>query len=299
MLKFISVILVPVLMATSAHLIAAENIIEDQGVGLTYEELAYQVSQWTPQMQDVAANDMGDRLELLNKSLLNKKLAARASAVLGGLDSNALLEYQAGLESYQRNFVLRQFADGIVVPDVSALAQERYETQREKYALVNERRLSSHILFVSPPGQPRDEITAKAQKVLDELRAGADFQAMVAEYSDEPGAAEKKGKFDRWIELGESGVSPPYTGGVFEIENVGEYSELVGTQFGVHIIRLDGIQEAYFKPFDEVKDKIVEDLESEYKQLAMKDYLSKLQLSDKAYIDGDAMDKLFAPYQRK
>ncbi len=71
------------------------------------------------------------------------------------------------------------------------------------------------------------------------------------------------------------------------------------TQFGVHIIRLDGIQEAYFKTFDEVQAQIVADLESEYRQLAMKDYLVSLQLSDQAYIDGDAMDKLFEPYVRK
>lgn len=291
------VIVAALVFATQA--LAEEYVLEDQGVGLAYGELEYQVKQWTPQMRDVAANDMGDRLELLNKALLNKKIAMQADGLAGSLEGDAYWEYQAGLEAYKRNFVLKKLNLDLEVPDMSALAAERYETEKEKYALVKERRNSSHILFAAAPGAPRDDILAKAQQVLDELRAGADFEAYVVQYSEEPGAAQKKGKFDRWIALGEKGVSPPYVGGVFEIPNVGEYSELVQTQFGVHIIRLDGIQEAYFKTFDEVKAQIVADLETEYRQLAMKDYLVSLQLTDKAYINGDAMDKLFEPYVRQ
>lgn len=300
MSKFILSVLAPIILLTFSTLVAAEkNIVEDQGIGLTYEELEFYVGKWTDQMRDVAANDMGDRFELLNKSLLNKKVAAEADGLVEKLSGDAYWEYQMGLEAYQRNFVLRQFSSSLEVPDVSALAAERYETEKEKYALVKERRISSHILFMAEPGVPREEIQVKAQGVLDELRAGADFEEMVVKYSEEPGAAEKKGKFDRWIALGEKGVSPPYTGGVFEIENVGEYSELVGTQFGVHIIRLDGIQEAYFRGYEEVKPAIVADLENEYRKLAMKDYLEKFHFSEDAYIDGDAVDKLFAPYVRK
>ena len=45
--------------------------------------------------------------------------------------------------------------------------------------------------------------------------------------------------------------------------------------------------------------KSVADLETEFKQLAMKDYLARFQITDEAFIDGDAMDKLFAPYLRR
>ena len=51
----------------------AENVIEDEGVGMTREELEFVVGRWTPQMQKAAAVDRGDRLELLNLMMINKK----------------------------------------------------------------------------------------------------------------------------------------------------------------------------------------------------------------------------------
>ena len=83
---------------------------------------------------------------------------------------------------------------------------------------------------------------------------------------------------------------------IFTIENVGDYTDLVTTQFGLHIIRLDGIQEKGYKTFEEVESTIVEELESEYVQLAMKDYLSQFHISDDAVIDNEAIDRILEPY---
>ncbi len=83
---------------------------------------------------------------------------------------------------------------------------------------------------------------------------------------------------------------------MFTIENVGDYADLVTTQFGLHIIRLDGIQEKGYKTFEEVESTIVEKLESEYVQLAMKDYLTQFHISDDAVIDNEAIDRILEPY---
>ena len=42
---------------------------------------------------------------------------------------------------------------------------------------------------------------------------------------------------------------------------------------------------------------IVKDLENEYRQLALKEYVAQFDITDKAYINGEAMEKLFAPYR--
>lgn len=275
----------------------AQNVVEHGEVGLTYEELERIVKQWTPQMQKSAAEDFGDRLELLNVALTNKKIAQETEKLSPDIDPDVYWEYVFKLQSLKRQFIIDQFVKSIEVPDMTALSRELYETQKEEYAGVAERRTSSHILFACPPGEcSRAETKAQAQIVLDELRAGADFEEMVEKYSGDPGSKAKGGKFDKWMFLGEVGVTPPYSGGLFEIEEIGEYSDLVSTQFGIHIIRLDGIEKAYFKPYAEVKDKIIADLEMEYRKLAVKAWLETFQIGDDAYIDGAAMEKLFAPY---
>ena len=248
-------------------------------------------------MRDVAINDEGDRLELLNLMLANKKVALEADKVVERRPELEQ-EYRYEIESYQRDFVLRQYRDAIEYPDFTELAKERYTLQRDKYALVPETRTSSHILFSAPPGTPREGILEEAAVILKDLRAGADFNEMVAKHSGEPRAAERNGKFDRWLKFGEIGVSPPYTEGLFQIEDVGDYSELVQTEFGVHIIRLDGIKEKSYKPFEDVQAAIIDEMKAEYTRLEMKDFVTRFNMGEDVFIDMEAVKDILAPYAK-
>lgn len=283
----------------STHLAAEDQVVaEDGGVQLTRSELAYRVEQWTSQMRDVALQDEGDRIELINMVMVNKKVAAKADEVMAE-NPELARDFEAQIEAYRRDFVLRTYRDNLELPDFDELARERYKTEKDEYALIPERRTSSQILISSPPGVPRDDALAEAESVLQELRNGADFQEMVAEHSDEPNAAAKKGKFDRWIKYGEMDVTPRYSEGLFSIEAIGEYSEPVQSEFGVHIIRLDGIEEQSYKSYDEVKDAIIADLTEEYTKLAMKEFVGQFNLTDDAMVDDEAVKDVLAPYAPK
>ncbi len=270
-------------------------VVKDGATTLSLEELSDTVTRWTPQMRRAAIQDEGDRLELINLALANKKLAEEADNYILENPQHKT-EYRNGLLAYQRDFMLRKISESIDFPDFTELVKEQYTVNKDKYALIPERRISSHILFSSPPGRDRGELTVEAQAVLDELRGGADFLEMVALHSDEPNAVQKKGKFNRWVEYGEKGVSPRYSEGVFSIENVGEYSELVNSEFGIHIIRLDGIQEKSYKTFEEVKAGMIKEMEDEYRRLAMKDYISQFQMTDEVIIDQQALEAILEPY---
>ncbi|QFU76700.1 hypothetical protein EY643_14135 [Halioglobus maricola] len=272
--------------------------LQDGDTVITEQELAYLVSTWTPQMRTVATEDEGDRLELLNLMMANKRIAAEAD-VVADEDSALYYEYLHALEGFKRDFVLRNYRKNLEIPDFSDLAREQYAVKRDKYALVPETRLSSHILFERKPGldaESRAKIMAEAQEVLDQLRAGADFNEMVTLHSDEPGAVERNGKFDRWVKFGDTSVTPPYTEGLFTLESVGDYSEIVQSQFGLHIIRLDGIKEKSYKPFEEVAGQIVTDLQNEYIKLSMKDYVTKYNFDDNVVIDDEVVSRVLAPY---
>jgi peptidyl-prolyl cis-trans isomerase C len=275
----------------------AQNIIEDGGVGISEPELQQIVARWTPQMRQAAADDNGDRLELLNIALGAKKIASEADKLTPESDGESYWNYVLLMRGTKQKFVLNNFMETLDIPDMSELALERYTTQKDKYAKVPESRYSSHILFQCLQGCLRFEVRQKAQVVLDELRGGADFVALVHKYSDDKGTQEKDGVFTRWIALGDTSVTPPYSGALFEIESIGEYSELVDSPFGVHIIRLDGIRETHYLPFAEVKERIVTELQNDYKKLSAKAFNARFIITDEAMIDGAAMDKIFEPYK--
>ncbi len=278
---------------------AGEPVVKDGGVGIGRAELEQIISRWSAEMRDAAANDYGDRLELLNMALMNKKLAAMADDMTPAEHGEAYWKLHFQLQGRKRQAAIDQFLGSIEVPDMTELARERYTTEKDRFARVPEQRLTSHILFLCPAGKcDRGELRPKAAEVLEQLRAGADFEALVAEHSQDPGSKAKGGRYDTWFSLGGKGVEPRYTGGAFDIEQIGGYSGLVETQFGIHIIRLDDIREAHYKTYDEVRDTIVATLTQEFRKLAVQEFEASLAISDDAYINGPVVDELLAPYKK-
>ena len=288
----IRVLLLCLVISHSAH---AQIVVEDDGVSVSRGELEYIVSNWPSQMQRAAANDEGDRFELLNKVIMLEKMAAAADNL--SPETEAYWQLLNKVLIVKRDFILDNFTTKLKIPDMSALAAERYETQKRKYAFVSEKRMSSHILFVCAPPCSAEDVSAEAQGVLDELEAGADFSDMVQAHSDDQSTAAKAGKVDRWITNGEREVPPRYSKALFQIESEGGYSELVGTKFGIHIIRYDGTEEERFLTYKEAKPLIVADLTAEYRKLSTLEFIAQFNITDDAFIDGDAMEKIFAPYK--
>lgn len=98
-----------------------------------------------------------------------------------------------------------------------------------------------HILVMHADSQARpdgvtrsrEQALATARECLQKIRAGADFEAMVREYSDEPGAAERGGDlgvFTREV------MVERFAKAAFSLR-VGEVSEVVETPYGFHIIQ--------------------------------------------------------------
>lgn len=276
---------------------AMQTVIADGGVTISRAEFAEILRTAAPKAVERATTNMDDRLELINALLATRRIAAEADEMT--VDDSLYWELQFALIAAKRDIVLKQFMDDLEVPDLEPLAREYYDTQREKYALVPEKRASSHILLASRPGLDRKGVRAKAAQILEELEAGADWSTMVAEHSDDPGSKARDGSLNRWVSYGEIGISPPYTEALFEVEAIGGYSRVTDTQFGVHIIRLDDIQPAYDRPYEEVREKILADVTREFRQRAARVNRARYNITDDIFIDGEAMDELFAPYESK
>ena len=282
----------------SAGVAANESaVIADGETSMGRAELEQVIGRWSAEMRSAAANDLGDRLELLNIAMMNKRLAAVADSMTPEVHGDVFWSLYFQLQSLKRRFAIEQLVNSIEVPDMSALAEERYASDKDRFALVPEKRLTSHILFLCPPGQcDRDALRPLAAEVLAELHDGADFETLVDQHSQDPGSRDKGGLFDKWFILGDKGVEPHYTGGAFDIAEVGGYSDVVDTRFGLHIIRLDDIKPQHYLTFKEVRPAIIQSLEAEFTKLAVQDFEAELMISDEAYINGNVVDELLAPY---
>lgn len=285
------------MMIVAQSLTAEVEVVRDGGVSLSQEELHQLMKYWSPSMRNQAVDDKGLLLEFINMELAAKKVAMQADAIDETADPSLYWTKEIALRNAKRRIVVTNFLSSIEVPDMTDLAEERYNASRDKYALVPEQRYSSHILVACAPGVcNRDEKRPEAEEILQRLHSGdIEFADAVEQYSEDPGTKAKGGKFDKWMRKGEPNVVGQYVAGLFSIAEVGEYSDVVESMFGFHIIRFDDVRPSYHKSFDEVKPKITAELVEEYKKLAAKEWDQSFRLSDEAVIDYDKVQDALRP----
>ena len=115
-----------------------------------------------------------------------------------------------------------------------------------------------HILFrLSRKADQAEEkkVKKRAQAVLEKARQGKDFAALARKYSEAPTKA--KGGDLGYFSAGR--MVKPFDNAAFKLRK-GEVSDLVRTNFGYHIIKVEDIKEARLKTLDEVRDQTVKSL---------------------------------------
>ena len=110
-----------------------------------------------------------------------------------------------------------------------------------------------HVLFFSErwrPRQHRAEAQHKADAALRRLRAGDPFPEVAAELSEEPGAEGRQGL----LQPGREGswVSEFWEAAL--VLEVGDISPVVETQYGFHVLHLEGRE---IVPFEEARPTVV------------------------------------------
>lgn len=165
-----------------------------------------------------------------------------------------------------------QLASAIQVSDEEA--KTYYDENKAQY-LQPEKRLAAHILVSL--GDDEDAAKAKAEAIMTKLKAGEDFEALAKSDSDDSFSGEQGGKLD-WFEQGV--MEAPFDQALFALEK-GQYSDIVKTSFGYHIIKLLDLQAASTSPFEAVKDKIVAQIQQD--KAVNEFYTLQQRLSDVSY----------------
>ncbi len=129
-----------------------------------------------------------------------------------------------------------------------------YDEHLEDFVL-GEQANARHILLRLPPSASADDraqVRLKADGVLKIAQAGGDFGELAAKHSEDPGSKDNGGDLG-WF--GRNEMVKEFEDAVFNAKP-GEIIGPVESQFGFHIIKVEGFKPEQQQPFDEVADQV-------------------------------------------
>lgn len=239
------------LVSLTAHA-APETVLMQVGdATVTEADLQAEILRAPPQARTQALTNR-QTLHFIVRNLMMRRLLAQ-EAQANGLAATDAVREQIRLASE------RVLADARLnqinqenEPDEAALqnyAKSAYAAQPERFAqpaLTHAR----HILIEGDT----EAAKAEAQKLLAQIRGGANFEELAKAHSQDKGSAARGGDLGSFPD---GKMVPEFEVALKALKNPGDVSEPVKTQFGWHIIELVDRTPARQRGFDEVKDELM------------------------------------------
>jgi peptidyl-prolyl cis-trans isomerase D len=165
--------------------------------------------------------------------------------------------------------------------------ERSYNENIDQYSTPEQVR-ASHILLKTE-GKDQAAVRAKAEELLKQAKAGADFAELAKKNSEDEGTVANGGDLDYF---GRGRMVPEFDAAVFTMEP-GQISDLVQTQYGFHIIKLVDKKPATTRSLEEVRPQISEQLAFERAQAEAEMLVAGLekQISRPADLDNVAKSR--------
>jgi parvulin-like peptidyl-prolyl isomerase len=237
-----------------------------------------------------------ERLQkILADLLITEQLIADAKAA--GFDKGDI-QYRMKLaaDTELANAWLDHYANIQSPADYEAMAHEYYLLNKDSIKTPPTRDVT-HIL-VSNKDRSEEELTTLAQSYLEMVKLNPSvFEELIMEHSDDPSADTNKGHF-KGVKKGD--MVKPFEDASFSLIAPGDFSGLVKSAYGIHIIRLDKITSSETLGFEEVKNRLMSMQKKAHKERLRYTYLSELgtmewQVSEEAI--KEMVDDYFAEDQ--
>jgi len=164
--------------------------------------------------------------------------------------------------------------------DVSDEQLQQYFIDNKTQFVGPEQRSASHILI-----EDNDEAEQILAEIQTKLEEGQSFEELAKAYSVDVGSASSGGDLGA---IQRDVMEANFEEAVFALENVGDITEPVKTEFGYHIIKLTDIDQSSNVEFAEVKDEVA----MQYKrQQAERQFYDKAEeLANLTYENPEVLD---------
>ncbi|GAC05550.1 peptidyl-prolyl cis-trans isomerase D [Paraglaciecola agarilytica NO2] len=165
-------------------------------------------------------------------------------------------------------------------------AEQYYEQNIQDFRTQEERR-ASHILIEFGDDQQKAE--QQAEDMLAKINNGEDFAELAETFSSDTFSAENGGDLD-WFSMGM--MDPAFEDAAFALQNVGDVSDVVESEFGFHIIKLTDVKPEETSPFADVKEDVIAKLKAERAEEEF--YAKQLRMAEVAFETPDTLDEVAA-----
>jgi len=176
-------------------------------------------------------------------------------------EEDAMAHYDASTDDYQRD---EERVIRYLVVETSRLRRQLPVDDTELQAYYNEhldefveeeQAHAAHVLIRVPVDadvEAQAEAELRAEGVAKIARAGGDFAALAEKHSDDPGSRDRGGDLG-WF--GRGRMVPEFDEAVFSAKS-GDIVGPVRSQYGFHIIKVEGFRPERQRPFDEVVEQV-------------------------------------------
>lgn len=244
-------------LAAAANLAAAAPVATVNGVAIDKTLLDQAVSQ-VIRDSNGRAQDTPALREELRQSLISRELVLQA-AVRGGLDKSS--EFTTALENARKNLLEQAFFAAAVKNRPVSDAQVQAEYDRYASQFKGAKEVQVHQIVLA------DE--AGANKVIAELKKGAKFDALV-KLSVDVNSRNRGGDMG-WGNL--AAMDPSLADALKGIAKGQTSSSAFKSPMGWHVFRIDDVRDAKPVPLENLKPRIVQDLQNK----AIQDAIGELR----------------------
>ncbi len=159
-------------------------------------------------------------------------------------------------------------------PQVTDADLQAYYNAHQAQFQVKEQVKVRHILIAAPAGDAKADAAAKAkaEDLLKQIKAGANFAELAGKNSDDPGSKTQGGELG-WLDRGKT--VPEFDKTAFALAP-GQTSDVIKTQFGYHILQVEDKKTAHTRSLAEVKPEILPVLEQQRAGAAEQTFASQL-----------------------
>ena len=275
------------LVFSSAVFAAEPVLVQGAGVVVTTADIRADALRLPPEARKPTLGRAENVAQMGSNIFMRRALAAEAER--GGLAADpvvaAALQVARDRVLYDAYLTRLDAANKPSDAALDALAATTYKVNTKQFEVPAQVR-ARHILVAKGP-----DSRVKAEKLLADLKAGADFASVAKEQSADTGSAVKGGDLG-FFERGR--MVPAFEAAVFALKQPGDMSDLVETDFGFHIIKLEAVRPAGVMPFEEVRDALRREAAAKIANDARareQDRVVKLAQPDKAAISAFAAEQ--------
>jgi peptidyl-prolyl cis-trans isomerase C len=241
----------------------------------------------------IARHLMDEKVQQANIVVTEEEVTAQIRAAASTQKPPlSLEEFKQKLEKYGQNFEqlkhsvrkelsYQKLMQAQMVGKISVTEDDakKYYSENQDEFKTPEQIRASHILIKpdttdpnADPNEAQAKARAKAQNLLEQIKAGADFAELAKAHS---GCSSSAQGGDLGF-FGRGQMIEPFEKAAFELEQ-GKVSDIVETRYGYHIIKATGHKEPSVTPFEQAKDDIVTKLTQEKQREFTKEYIQSLK----------------------